>query len=201
MGGENRNRVPDQWRLEDSQEKFRELVLWLCAVSETDPTFGATKLNKLLFFIDLEALRRLGRTITDQEYQKLPQGPAPRTILSVLRELEKVGEVITREQQVFRYAQKRTFALREPNLGMFTADELSIMKEICLKRFWRKTAKNVSDLSHEFMAWQLAQEGDTLPLMAMFISNKPLQGRDKELAAKFAKDAAETPEYQRAYGR
>ena len=71
--GDATRRTPEAWRTIDPQAKFRELILWLCAVSETDPTFGATKLNKLLFFIDLESLRQFGQTITDQEYQKLPQ--------------------------------------------------------------------------------------------------------------------------------
>jgi hypothetical protein len=32
-------------------------------------------LNKALFYLDLHALRDLGRTVTDQEYVALPQGP------------------------------------------------------------------------------------------------------------------------------
>lgn len=40
--------------------KMKELILYLASRSEEDPRFSATKLNKLLFYCDFTAYRRLG---------------------------------------------------------------------------------------------------------------------------------------------
>ena len=40
-------------------DKFRELILYIAQESEGDPNFGATKLNKILFFCDFLGLPRL----------------------------------------------------------------------------------------------------------------------------------------------
>lgn len=165
--------VTSGWWVEDPQQKFRELILWLCARSETDPYFGATKLNKLLFFIDLEAMKKTGMTITKERYQKLPQGPAPRAMVAVLKQMEQAGDTITRTCQVFSYPQRKTIALREPNLGVFSANELGIMEQ-CVKQYWRKTAKRISMASHDFIGWQIVGEGDDIPFGSIFISKRPL---------------------------
>ena len=52
--------------------KLRELILYLARESEGDDYFGVVKLNKLLFYIDFEAYRRFGKSVTEQEYQALP---------------------------------------------------------------------------------------------------------------------------------
>ena len=66
-------------------EKFKELVLYVCHKSAGDAPFGATKLNKLLFYADFLAYKQLGSAVTKHAYQRLPNGPAPRAILPILR--------------------------------------------------------------------------------------------------------------------
>ena len=58
-------------------DKFKELILYVCEKSATDPNFGATKLNKILFLSDFWAYAYCGRPITGVEYMKLRFGPAP----------------------------------------------------------------------------------------------------------------------------
>src|SRR5437773_2192449 len=41
-------------------------------------------LNKALFYLDLHALRDLGKTVTDQEYVALPQGPVVDSYKNIL---------------------------------------------------------------------------------------------------------------------
>jgi hypothetical protein len=49
------------------KEKFKELVLYLAEKCETDPSFGVTKLNKLLYYCDFVAYSELGKPAIDYE--------------------------------------------------------------------------------------------------------------------------------------
>ncbi len=61
--------------------KFRELFLYIAESCAEDPRFGAVKLNKILYYADFEAYRRLGEPITGDTYRKLSEGPAPGWLL------------------------------------------------------------------------------------------------------------------------
>src|ERR1700733_10925348 len=74
-----------------NERRFAELMLYVSEKCASDPKFGATKLNKILFYADFLAYAELGNSITGFEYQKLPHGPAPRRILTVRRRLEQEG--------------------------------------------------------------------------------------------------------------
>jgi hypothetical protein len=76
---------------EFNESKFRNLLLHLSTLCEDDPRFGATKLNKLLYYIDFGAYRLLGQPVTGATYQNLPEGPAPRELVAVRDALIKEG--------------------------------------------------------------------------------------------------------------
>src|SRR3990170_6654722 len=76
------------------RDKFKELVLYLSERSETDPNFGETKLNKLLYYIDFLAYRELGQPVTGARYQKLKWGPAATALLPIQQEMEAKGELV-----------------------------------------------------------------------------------------------------------
>jgi hypothetical protein len=143
-------------------EKFHELILYLAHTSESDPKFGSTKLNKLLFFCDFLAFRSLGHSITNQEYQKLPYGPAPRTIKPACQRLVEAGDCVVRNEDHHGYEQKRLIALREADLGLFSSQEIDLVRDV-VEELWNSNASEVSELAHQFLGWQAAAEGDTIP--------------------------------------
>ncbi len=51
--------------------KLGELMLFISKRTAEDRRFGATKLNKVLFFSDFLAYRLLGDPITGAQYRKL----------------------------------------------------------------------------------------------------------------------------------
>src|SRR5437773_2645680 len=108
-----------------ADEKFRELILLICIRSEGDEAFGAVKLNNLLFFTDFLAFARQGKPLTEQEYQKLEHGPAPRRMLPVLKRMEQKGEIRQRPNDFYSLEQMRTVALEEPDLSKFTAEQIA----------------------------------------------------------------------------
>jgi hypothetical protein len=166
-------------------QKFRELIIYTCLQSEDDQWFGATKLNKLLFNIDIEAYRRFGRTISEQEYQKLPHGPAPRRLVPIIEEMKANGELQVREIPIGSAVQRRAFAWRNADLGVFSPEEVSIIDSV-ICRFKHFTARMISLQSHDFLGWQLAEEGETIPLGVAFISDRALTREEKAYACELA---------------
>ena len=71
--------------IEFDEVKFRELLVYIANKCENDIYFGATKLNKILFYSDFICYYMHGKPITGAEYKALQRGPVP-TILKRIRE-------------------------------------------------------------------------------------------------------------------
>ena len=158
-----------------NDHKFKELILYIAEKSEGDRTFGATKLNKILFYSDFLAFLELGKAITWHRYQRLENGPAPIALLPVQAEMEEARE-IARVPRVYRgRTQKVTLALREPDLKVFTAQEIAIVTEV-IEALWNKNASEVSELSHQFLGWKAARLGEEIPYdIALIQLRKPTE--------------------------
>lgn len=151
--------------------KLRELILYVAMHSEGDRTFGATKLNKLLFFSDFSAFRMHGQSITGADYIKQEHGPVPREINTIRDEMRAEREIGVRTENFYGYEQFRILALREPDLSVFTAVELDVVNrtlELCRD----KTASEVSDVSHKFVGWQLADMYEAIPYEASLVGDR-----------------------------
>src|SRR5262245_51395664 len=120
-------------------DKFRELIIFFADESEGDRSFGATKLNKLLFYADFVAYLKFGKPITGQRYQKLENGPAPRALLPIVREMEEGGDVTRVTRDYHGKSQKRLVARREPDLDKFSGPEVQLMHQ-AVEEFWGKNA-------------------------------------------------------------
>ncbi|MEM8898188.1 MAG: type II toxin-antitoxin system antitoxin SocA domain-containing protein, partial [Bacteroidota bacterium] len=57
--------------------KSKELILYISGRLLDDNTLGATKLNKLLYYIDNISFAELGNQVTNFTYIKQNQGPTP----------------------------------------------------------------------------------------------------------------------------
>ncbi|HYF54572.1 MAG TPA: Panacea domain-containing protein, partial [Salinarimonas sp.] len=156
-------------------------ILYVAAKCEEDETFGAVKLNKLLFFCDFAAYVRFGAPITGARYQKLPQGPAPRALLPLKRELEDARRAIERAQLRFgRYRQKRLVPLDDPQMDVFTAEEIALVDEI-IERTRHLNANEISELSHDISSgWQLVAMNEDIPYLSARVPATPLPLTEEE---------------------
>jgi len=169
-------------------DKLRELVLYIAEKSFEDPRFGATKLNKILFFCDFIAYGCYGEPITGAHYQRLEHGPAPRELLPIQRELEEAKDAIVVEQKRFNFLQRRLIPLRDADLSLFRAEEIATVDRV-IESLRGHNATEVSALSHELaIGWAISDEGADIPYESVFISQKPLTPTDvrrgRELAGK-----------------
>lgn len=155
--------------------KLKELIIYLSVLSEGDKNFGAIKLNKLLFYADFMAYLRLGKSITGQEYQALPQGPAPKRMKPVLEQMKRSGDIGIRKESAFEFVRLRTVSIRTPDLTKFNGAEVNLVHET-VQRFWNYNATEISDKSHDFLGWQLGITGETIPYsVALIGTRKPTE--------------------------
>jgi Protein of unknown function (DUF4065) len=166
----------------ENESRYRELTLYVCQKCATDPKFGAIKLSKILYFSDFLAYAELGEPITGFEYQRLPNGPAPRRQIPMREEMIKRHELGI---QVVRLkggrTQHRAVNLRVPDLSVFTAAQIALVDRV-IEELWDLDAEAVSELSHRMMGWRLADLGETIPYETVFISSEPLTETDVQRA-------------------
>jgi Protein of unknown function (DUF4065) len=175
-----RMQAASQKRQRPDDEKLRELILYLAALSGNDRHFGAIKLNKLLFYADFLAYQKFGSAITGQEYQALLQGPAPKRLKPIVEQMKKAGDLRQERKQAGRFEQIRPVPVRTADLSRFSGPEVDLINGV-VQRFWNKNAKQISDESHLFLGWQLGVQGETIPYSVVLIgTRKPTPAEQKK---------------------
>lgn len=173
---------------EPDEAKLAEMILYVSKKCADDPCFGATKLNKILYFSDFLHYGDYGKPITGVEYQKLQYGPAPRRLVPVRDRLVENGELGIQPIGLRSgCVQHKPVNLREPDLGLFTGTEIAEVDAV-IEALRDHDSDTVSELSHRMVGWQIAEERETIPYSTVFISNPKLSEveieRGLEIAAK-----------------
>ncbi len=145
-------------------EKFRNLMLYVADRSREDEWFGATKLNKILYFCDFRAFAELGAPITGASYMSLSEGPVPRELLSERRAAIDDEDARIVHRRVFKYTQQRLEPTKEVALEpeWFSENERSIIEDT-IEFLGSMTAAEVSYLSHQEPGWIMAEDKETIP--------------------------------------
>lgn len=172
-----------------SPDKFKELMLYAAEQSEGDDYFGAVKLNKIMFFSDFLCYGLMGEPITGATYQRENNGPVPRELKWMSREIVESGEGFFTKRPFFNHTQIRLVPHRPANPHHFTIEEKDMIDSV-IRNLAPRTAGETSLLSHErSFAWQVAEKGEEIPYTAVFISaRKPTStdvARGLELASKY----------------
>ena len=170
-----------------NQDKFKELILYLSEKSRDDKKFGATKLNKLLYFCDFGAYVELGQPVTGVGYFRLREGPAPRCLIPVRREMVESGALEVKAVPLSTRAKslERTVNLRAPKMDAFSPEEMELIDSV-LAEFKDYDSDEISDRSHREMGWLLMAERETIPYPMAFYSNPPLTGEEIERGQQIA---------------
>jgi hypothetical protein len=170
------------------RDKFKALVLYVVWRAGHRDGFGATKLNKVLWFADARAYMMYRKPITGATYIREKRGPVPREMLTVRRELESEGKITITEEPYYsrQLTRFRASAESPPDTSLFTEEEISLVD------WWIKhvdeehTAESISETSHDRM-WELALPGEEIPLYAVFATRiRAPRGKELEWAKKEA---------------
>ncbi len=171
-----------------SDQRLRELFLYVARKTESDDSTGKTKLYKILFYADFAAYDKFGESISGQDYQRLPKGPAPKRALPVLEEMTRSNVATWAIRDHYGRTQEKLFALREPDLSGFSGEQIAILDEV-ITRLWGLSATDVSALSHRFIGWQVAREGETIPYSTVALGEpRPLTPSEVDYAQRLARE-------------
>jgi uncharacterized phage-associated protein len=153
--------------------RLKELIVLVAEKSEADRRFGAVKLNKLLYYMDMRAFRELGQPISGATYQRLREGPAPREMLPALRELRREKAIEEEVRQFYDRPQKRVVPQRRADTEMFSPEERAIIDEVIADLIYMN-AGQVTQLSHQEWGWRLAKDGEPIPYESSWLGAGPL---------------------------
>jgi hypothetical protein len=164
------------------EERLAELIIYISQKCSSDPKFGATKLNKILYFADFLAYGTYGRAITGVPYCHREQGPAPHRLVPVRRYLEANRAIIVQKVPLAKgKEQHRTIALRDPDMRDFSRDDLALVDGM-IEYFRDLDATESSELSHQMVGWKVTEMDEQIPYGTIFFSDPPLSQREKEYA-------------------
>jgi len=170
--------------------KLREAVIYLSWACESDPFFGATKLNKLLFFADFKAYVDHGQSITGQEYRAREYGPVPVGLPAVRKALVEEGNLVIRHNDFFGKRQDQTIAMRSPNVDVFKPHEITIL-ESTVREWWGTSGAEMSRASHRFVGWRLAEPEEAIPYETALFEPHEASAEDLRQAAELVQTATD----------
>ena len=145
-------------------------------------------LNKALFYLDLHALRDLGRTVTDQEYVALPQGPVVDSYKEILIK-PLVEDDLAEQLQVAagRYRSK-PIRVKSPLTRFVYLDEREqqLAQHISAGFLNSFISAAVTAFSHDKPGWRSAfskhEEGRPYVKIDMLLALQQLGGDDDDAA-------------------
>jgi uncharacterized phage-associated protein len=146
--------------------KLRQLILFFAHQESAQP-LGHTKLYKLLYFSDMVHLRATGESITGAEYRKYPHGPVLPEGITALQDL--IRHQLVREKHIALsngLTLHKLTSTQVPDLTLFKESERKSM-DFVLDHFGSQTATSLSQLSHQELAWLMADDGGPLDVELM----------------------------------
>lgn len=152
-----------------NKEKLKSLVLYICDRVSDPSELGTTKLNKILYYSDFVQFTKTGKSITGEKYVKRQHGPVAYDILKIENELEEENKLVKKDSDFYGYKQRQYFSLKEPELSLFTAEEISTVDKIIETITKNHSATSISLLSHNHV-WESAEIGEEIPYYTSLVS-------------------------------
>jgi hypothetical protein len=180
------DRLTYEVALPQKQKRMRELIIYISDRSADDPKYGATKLNKILWWADFIAFKQRGKPITGEQYQRLPQGPCPVRLKPLRDTMIRDSEIVIRHQRVGVRTQHRIVPLRDADLTIFDGEDIAIVDAV-IASLRDHGAVDVSVASHG-RAWNTRNDYDLIPYEAAFLSDEGVTPSDLARTEALAKE-------------
>ena len=143
-------------------EKFGHALHYIVWKAGNRPGFGATKLNKVLWFADARVYVLHRTYMTGATYIREKHGPVPKQMMPAQTAMARAGII-----EVWNDSGQTRFRTKsKPDMSAFNADEMKALD------FWideidkEYTAKSISDKTHDY-GWDIAEMGEEIPLYAI----------------------------------
>jgi hypothetical protein len=163
--------------------KTTELIIYIAEQLKDNPNYGATLLNKSLYYSDLMQYLSKGNTITDLQYVRQAKGPTPEPgrFMTLLNLLQEHGDIEIVQVPFFNYKQKKVLPKRAAEISVFEKEEIVLINDV-VKKVGELSARAASDLTHELLAWKLSDNMEVLPNFTFLLTSKDPDMEDYEWA-------------------
>lgn len=177
------------------KEKTTNLILYIAHKMCEEKGFGATVLNKVLYYVDNLSYLERGKPISGFTYIKQDRGatPAPRLFMPLKKEMIDNELAMEIEVNHFGRIQKRLIAKVDAQLNLFSSEEIALIDRI-IEEFNGTNATIVSTVNHKELAWEFASDREELPPYTYLLTKAPIEEEDIEWAHKMI-DEYETLRY------
>ncbi len=142
--------------------RVENLILYLCQESVDDATFGLTKLNKLMFYVDFTAYKWLSDSISGLTYQRIQNGPALKAMKPLLDQMEDRGDISIQSTRYWAYVQKTPVANQKPDTGVFSPKEIELIDSV-IRKFREFNAKQISQQAYADFKLNNLRDKETIP--------------------------------------
>ena len=148
-------------------EKFKQIVLYILEKIGGKPNVGETVIYKILYFIDFDFYEKYEEQLIGATYIKNHYGPTPVEFKAIAKEMIQEKQIILVDSEFFQYPQKKYLAVKQAYIDMLTGTEIKHIDQT-INRFADKSAKWLSDYSHEDIPWKTAEQGQAIDYEAVF---------------------------------
>lgn len=148
-------------------QKFKEVLLYVLSKVGAWPNVGEVVLYKLLYFIDFNYYEKYEEQLIGATYIKNKFGPTPIEFKEIVRDMIAKEELDSVSTKYFTYTQKKYLPIRDPHMEVLNARELQMIDEV-LELYGRRSAKELSALSHRDVPWMTAEDGKAIDYEAVF---------------------------------
>ena len=160
--------------------KARQTILFICKEMRFSKNFGSIVLNKALYYIDRFNYLETGKTVTGFGYVKQVYGPTPNPaeFLKLCEDMLKKKEISQQQipNRLGRF-QKCTIAETEPNMNIFTPQEVALMYNV-IEILKGHPVATISEFSHQSLAWEVAEQMEELPPFTFLLKEAELTQSD-----------------------
>jgi transcriptional regulator with XRE-family HTH domain len=151
----------------ENVRKFEQVLLYIVHKVGSRPNIGQTALYKLLYFIDFDYYEKYQEYLMGATYIKNTHGPSPVSFAKIAHKLENSGKLVMVQSKYFGFDQKKYLVTAEPEVSSLSAQELKHIDDE-LQRLAFKSAKELSDFSHQDTPWRVAREKQVLNYRHVF---------------------------------
>jgi len=151
----------------EKADKFKNVLLYVTKKIGALPNVGQTVLYKILYFCDFDYYEKYEDQLIGAKYIKNHYGPTPVAFAKIVKEMVDDGEIEEIKTKYFNNDQTKYIPIKEPDLSNLSAQELNHIDEE-IKRLGSKSAKELSDLSHDDVPWIVTSEGKEIPYETVF---------------------------------
>ncbi len=142
-------------------EKFKNALLYILERCAGKPNVGETVLYKLLYFSDFNYYELYEEHLTGAKYRKLPFGPVPQKLDSIINEMIDDGLIQRLKTPYFDKMQTRYIPLAKSNLKELKGSEKEVIDRV-LEQMSDWSATTISNYSHNDLPWLATKESEEI---------------------------------------